>query len=60
MNSPTWLKPVDAARRLSISTRDLYRLIDEGRLPAYKFGPIIRLLAIDVEEFRRRQDEEER
>ena len=48
-----WLKPVEAARRLGISTRELYRLIDEGHLPAYKFGRVIRLLGTDVEEYRR-------
>ena len=49
-----WLKPVDVARLLGIPTRELYRLIDTGALPAYKFGRTIRLLATDVEEYRRR------
>jgi excisionase family DNA binding protein len=52
MNSPEWLKPIDAARRLDISTKELYRLIDEGALPAYRFGRVIRLLAADVEAYR--------
>ena len=56
MNRPEWLKPIDAARRLGIPTRELYRLIDRGELPAYKFGRIIRLQAADVEEYRRRRD----
>ena len=56
MNSPKWLKPIDAARRLAIPTKELYRLIDEGVLPAYKFGRVIRLLAADVEEYRNRRD----
>ena len=51
-----WLKPAQAARRLGISTRELYRLIDEGEVPAYKFGRAVRLLATDVEEYRRRRD----
>ena len=59
MEAFDWLKPREAARRLGIPTRDLYRLIDEGALPAYKFGRAIRLLASDVEEYRRRQREEE-
>ena len=49
-----WLKPVDVARLLGIPTRELYRLIDTGALPAYKFGRTVRLLATDVEEYRRR------
>ncbi len=56
MNSPEWLKPIDAARRLDIRTRELYRLIDRGELAAYKFGRVIRLLAADVEEYRTRRD----
>lgn len=56
MDSFEWLKPIDAARRLAISTKELYRLIDEGALPAYRFGRVIRLLASDVEEYRRQGD----
>ena len=55
MNRPEWLKPIDAARRLDIPTKELYRLIDEGALPAYKFGRVIRLRAADVEEYRERR-----
>ncbi len=51
-----WLKPVEAARRLGVSTRELYRLIDEGQVPAYKFGRAIRLLGTDVDEYRRRRN----
>ena len=51
MDSREWLKPVDVARRLGIPTRDVYRLIDQAKLPAYKFGRTIRLLATDVEEY---------
>lgn len=31
--------------------RTLYRFIDEGQLPAYKMGRVIRLQARDVDEF---------
>lgn len=55
MESTEWRKPVDVARELGIATRELYRLIDEGALPAYRFGRTIRLLATDVEAYRRRQ-----
>ena len=54
MDERKWLKPIDVARLLGIRTREVYRLIDEGALPAYKFGRTIRLLATDVEEYRRR------
>ncbi len=46
-----WLSTAEAARRLGITSRTLYRLIDEGQLPAYKFGRVIRLREGDVEAF---------
>ncbi len=46
-----WLSTGDAARRLGITSRTLYRFIDEGDLPAYRFGRVIRLQQADVEEF---------
>ena len=54
MDEREWLKPIHVARLLGIPTREVYRLIDQGALPAYKFGRTIRLLATDVEEYRRR------
>lgn len=53
MEERTWLKPIDVARLLGIPTPEVYRLIDAGRLPAYRFGRTIRLLAADVEAYRR-------
>ena len=49
MKSEEWLTPAAAARRLGLPTRDLYRLIDAGELPAYKFGRTVRLRTADVE-----------
>ncbi len=46
-----WLSTKDSAARLGISLRSLYRFIDEGSLPAYKFGRVIRLKANDVDRF---------
>lgn len=46
-----WLSTKEAARRLGITTRTLYRLIDEGQLPAYKFGRVIRLQRHEVDDF---------
>jgi excisionase family DNA binding protein len=37
--------------RLGITLRTLYRLIDEGQLPAYKIGRVIRLKAHEVDAF---------
>ena len=36
---PEWLGTTEAARRLGITTRTLYRFIDQGKLAAYRFGP---------------------
>lgn len=51
-----WLSSADAAARLGITPRTLYRFLDEGQLPGQRFGRVIRLRAEDVEEFRRRSD----
>lgn len=41
----------DTAERLGITLRTLYRFIDEGQLPAYKFGRVIRIKEPDVDAF---------
>ena len=46
-----WLSTADAARRLGVTTRTLYRFIDGGDLAAYRFGRVIRLKAGEVDEF---------
>jgi excisionase family DNA binding protein len=51
MSQIEWLSTKEAARRLGITPRTLYRLIDEGQLPAYKFGRVIRLQQAEVDEF---------
>ncbi len=46
-----WLSTAESARRLGITPRTLYRFIDQGELPAYRFGRVIRLKATEVDEF---------
>lgn len=46
-----WLSTPKAADRLGITTRTLYRFIDRGDLPAYRFGRVIRLRLADVDRF---------
>jgi len=46
-----WLSTGEAATRLGITPRTLYRFIDEGQLPAYRFGRVIRLKAYEVDNF---------
>jgi excisionase family DNA binding protein len=47
----TWLNTVESARRLGITPRTLYRFIDDGKIPAYRFGRVIRLKESEVAEF---------
>ena len=46
-----WMSTAEAAKRLGITPRTLYRFIDEGQLPAYRFGRVIRLKADEVDRF---------
>jgi len=46
-----WLSSREAARRLGLTPRTLYRLIDIGDLPAYRFGRVIRLKGYDLDAF---------
>jgi excisionase family DNA binding protein len=46
-----WLNTAETARRLGVTPRTLYRFIDEGQLPAYRFGRVIRLKESEVAEF---------
>ena len=46
-----WLSTADAAKRLGITPRTLYRFIDQGDLPAYRFGRVIRLKREEVDTF---------
>ncbi len=53
MSSPEirWLSTAEAARRLGVTARTLYRFIDEGQLPAYRFGRVIRLKEAEVDSY---------
>jgi excisionase family DNA binding protein len=46
-----WMSTREAAEHLGVTLRSLYRFIDEGSLPAYRFGRVIRLKEEDVERF---------
>lgn len=47
-----WLSTTEAADVIGVPLRRLYRLIDEGAVPAYKFGRVIRLRRVDVDLYR--------
>ncbi len=46
-----WMSTPAVAEYLGVNTRTVYRLIDGGELPAYKFGRVIRMKESDVLEF---------
>lgn len=46
-----WMGTREACDRLGVTLRTLYRFIDEGQLPAYKMGRVIRVQESDVEDF---------
>lgn len=47
----TWLSTAEAAKRLGVTVRTLYRFINEGQLAGYRMGRVIRLKATDVDAF---------
>lgn len=46
-----WMGTRDACERLGVTLRTLYRFIDEGQLPAYKMGRVIRVQEGDIDAF---------
>ncbi len=46
-----WLSTAGAAERIGITPRTLYRFIDQGEVPAYRFGRVIRLKQTEVDDF---------
>ena len=46
-----WFSTQDAAKRLGVTTRTLYRFIDEGSVAAYKMGRVIRIKKTDLDAF---------
>jgi len=45
------MSTTDASAYLGVNLRTLYRLIDQGQLPAYKLGRLIRLRTAEVEAY---------
>ena len=50
-DGPVWLSTETAARRLGVTARTLYRFVNEGQLPAFRFGRVIRLKSTDVDAY---------
>lgn len=48
-----WLSVQAAAAELEVTTRTIYRFINDGKLAAYRIGRVYRILRTDLEEFLR-------
>ena len=48
---PDWLGTTDAAGYLGLTAPAVYRLIDDGLLPAYRIGRFIRIKVTDLDAF---------
>lgn len=46
-----WLGTKETAERLGVSLRTVYKLIDDGQLPGYQIGRVIRCKEQEVDEF---------
>jgi excisionase family DNA binding protein len=46
-----WMSTRQAAAYLGITPRTLYRLIDSGQVPAYRFGRVFRLQGREIDAF---------
>lgn len=51
MTNEEWLGTPKAADRLGVSQKTLYKMINQGDLPAYKLGRNIRVRSSDLESF---------
>lgn len=51
-----WVTPTTAARKLRLALSSVYRLIDQGELPAYRYSDrLIRIRADDLANFQRQR-----
>ena len=46
-----WLSVPEAAEYLGVGMRTVYKLVDQGLIPAYKLGRVIRIKKEDAEDF---------
>lgn len=51
MDEIVWLSTQQAARHIGVTPRTLYRMLDEGQLPGYRFGRVIRIKVSDLDVF---------
>ena len=47
-NSAAWFSVADAADEIGVTTRTIYRLINDGALSAYRLGRVFRIRTTDL------------
>ena len=52
VDADQWIGTIEAAQSLDVEPRDIYRLVDEGRLTAARRGTELVVDRSDVEELR--------
>jgi len=50
-SSSLWLSVQNAAAELEVTTRTIYRFINDGKLAAYRIGRVYRIRRADLEAF---------
>lgn len=50
-NSSLWMSVQTAARELEVTTRTIYRFINDGKLAAYRIGRVYRIRREDLDQF---------
>jgi excisionase family DNA binding protein len=46
-----WLSTAEAARRIGVTARTIYSFINDGSLPGYRLGRVIRIREADLAAF---------
>ncbi|HUF98203.1 MAG TPA: helix-turn-helix domain-containing protein [Ilumatobacter sp.] len=46
-----WLSIPEVAKRLGVSVRTLYAIVNRGELTAYRFGRVYRIMSADIDKF---------
>lgn len=49
--TPLWLSVQTAASELEVTTRTIYRFINDGKLAAYRIGRVYRIRRADLQHF---------
>ena len=51
VDNPVWLSTSAAAKRIGVTPRTVYRFVDDGQLPAFRLGRVIRFRRDDIDAY---------